>query len=197
MIQSVEIETDLWFARRLPQNTGWTWTLASRLGHILRVAQDLYGPRDSSYTVLGVEFGGPTPQIWYPGNCGHVVIQITPRCATDMNRASFQMAHEAIHLLSPSGGKRTTVFEEGLANHFSIRYMREHLGATWSADVDSYQHASDQLEQLLEIEPDAVRLVRQRQPALYLLTPADIQAACPSAPSDLAVSLSRSFERGA
>jgi hypothetical protein len=109
MIVNAQFETDLLYARRLPGDIGWTWTLASRLGHILRTAQELYGPRDPNYTILGVEFGGDIPQLWYPGDCGHVVVQINPACATDMNRACFQMAHEAIHLLSPSGGPSTIV----------------------------------------------------------------------------------------
>jgi hypothetical protein len=119
MITNVRIEIDLLYARPLPDSTGWTWTLASRLGHILSTAEGLFGPRDHTYTILGVEFGGGNPQIWYPGSCRNIVIQITPECATDMSRACYQMAHEVIHLLSPSGGNNANNFEEGLATYFS------------------------------------------------------------------------------
>lgn len=31
---------------------------------MLRQAEELYGPRDSSYTILGIEFSADEPQIW-------------------------------------------------------------------------------------------------------------------------------------
>jgi len=195
MIETAQFETDLLYARRLPGDTGWTWTLASRLGHILRIAQELYGPRDPNYTILGVEFGGDIPQIWYPGDCGHVVVQISPACATDMNRACFQMAHEAIHLLSPSGEPRTTVLDEGLATHFSIRYMRKHLNSVWCIDEESYRSACSLTEQLLALDSNMIPTIRRRQPSLPRVTPDDIRTAHPSVPHDLAVAVTQTFQR--
>jgi hypothetical protein len=47
---------------------GFGWTLTSRLGDTLKLAESVYGKRDESWTILGVEFSssGP-PQLWYPG----------------------------------------------------------------------------------------------------------------------------------
>lgn len=60
---------------------GYSWTIISRAGHILRVAESKYGKRDMSYTLLGVEFTSEErPQIWFPGNCGNIVIPITEDC---------------------------------------------------------------------------------------------------------------------
>ncbi len=195
MIANVQFETDLLYARPLPSGTGWTWTLASRLGHILGIAQELYGPCVRNYTLLGVEFGGNIPQIWYPGNCGHVVVQISPACATDMERACFQMAHEAVHLLSPSGEQRTIVLDEGLATHFSIRYMREHLYSDWYADVESYRSACCLTEQLLALDSGIIRTIRQHQPSLPHVTADDICNAHPAVPHELAVAVTQPFQR--
>ena len=39
-----------------PITDGHSWTITSKLGHIIRTAEEKYGPRDFSYTILGVEF---------------------------------------------------------------------------------------------------------------------------------------------
>lgn len=41
--------------------TGCTWTLSSRLGQMLREAEEQFGERDKSYTILGIEFNGLLP----------------------------------------------------------------------------------------------------------------------------------------
>jgi len=79
------IETDLIVAHRLPTNNGYTWTLASRLGGMLRDAEDKFGERDRSYTILSIEFCGDFPQVWYPANCRQVVIQLTESCLTNLH----------------------------------------------------------------------------------------------------------------
>lgn len=194
MIASVELEKDLFFAREHEEG-GWTYTLASQLGQILRTAQERFGPRDQSYTILGVEFADSGPQIWYPSDYRDIVIQISPNCATDWERAYFQLAHEVIHLLSPSGKEETTVFEEGLATYFSICYMREYFNSTWGPEIESYKGASDLLEQLLAIEANAVKLIRKKQQTMYKLTRVDIQAACPGVGEELANELCSPFKR--
>jgi hypothetical protein len=35
---------------------GYSWTIISKFGHNIRTAEEKYGPRDYSYTILGVEF---------------------------------------------------------------------------------------------------------------------------------------------
>src|ERR1043166_1645415 len=119
MIENVQVETDHWFERQLYGGAVFAWTLAARMGHILTQAETLCGPRDTSYTVLGVEFGVGAPRIRYLPNWRQAIVQITEACATDTVRACYQMAHECIHLLSPTDKRDITVMEEGLATHFS------------------------------------------------------------------------------
>lgn len=189
------MDRSLFFARPLRGGVGFTWTLASRLGDIIRNAEKIYGPRDDSYTILGVEFGGAVPQIWYPGNCRHVVVQITPECATDPCRACYQMAHEAIHLLSPTGDSTTTVLDEGLATHFSASYVKKNFGVDWRANLPSYQDAAELVAELLSHEPNAIKLIRTRQPTLARVSATDIQVASHSAPEKLCQALSAKFVR--
>lgn len=197
MIKKLEIETDLLFARPVLDGDSFTWTLASRLGHILRQAEVLYGLRDSTYTILGVEFGGDAPQIWFPGNCGHVIVQITSSCATDIVRACYQMAHECVHLLSPVAKQQITILEEGLGTHFSHRYIREQLRAiSWLGDEpESYRSACLLVEELLALDPGIIRSVRQRQPKISCVTTDDLRAACTNVTAELARALTQVFIR--
>ena|SRR5947209_7071190 len=193
MIANLQVETDLWYANPLPAGDGYSWTLASRLGHILRIAQQLYGPRDLSYTILGVEFGGVVPQIWFPGACRHIVVQITPECATNMQRACYQMAHETIHLLSPTGGANANTLEEGLATHFSSRYMLEHMQAVWHASPGLYQAACQHIQQLLALDAGIIQTLRQIQPVLSAISAAQLRAAHPGVTEELATALTQPF----
>ena len=42
--------------QRLPDGNGYTWTLPFRLGDMLHMAEELFGTRDSSYTIHAIEF---------------------------------------------------------------------------------------------------------------------------------------------
>ncbi|HIO91502.1 MAG TPA: hypothetical protein EYG68_01500 [Leucothrix mucor] len=109
-------------------NTGFTWTLTSRLGEILHNAEQRYGKRDTSWTILGIEFTNQNqPEIWYPSPSDgrkHVIIQLTKKASQDKKSALYQLSHEVIHLLSPAGRDGSSVFEEGLAVYFSISNMQ-------------------------------------------------------------------------
>ena len=56
-----QIHWKLAVADPLPAGNGYTWTLASRLGEMLKLAEERYGPRDAGYTILGVEFADDGP----------------------------------------------------------------------------------------------------------------------------------------
>ncbi len=197
MIQNTLIEIDLFFARPLDGVYGFTWTLASRLGSILGLAEDRFGPRDTSYTLLGIEFGGEIPQTWYPGSCRHIIIQLTPACATDTVRACYQLSHECIHLLSPSGGQGGNNLEEGLATHFCHRYIVETFGVDWPCTIPSYAAARAAVEELLSADITVIRRLRERQPAIHLVTPADIVAVAPDTRAESAAFLCERFSREA
>lgn len=166
----------------------FTWTLASRLGHILRYAETRYGPRDRNWTLLGVEFTSEgSPQVWYPtfdGIGDSVIVQLTRSAATDETRALFQLAHEALHLLSPAGpGARASVLEEGLATYNSLDYMRA-IGRPLSPSyIDSPPYEAAYRAVLgLTSRPDferGVRSLRARRGGLSGLAAADVQAAWP------------------
>lgn len=189
------IEIDLFVARPLPTNNGYSWTLASLLGDMLHRAEQIFGPRDSSYTILGVEFCAGTPQLWYPGNRRHIAIQLTMECLTDQVRACYQLAHESVHLLAPTGGRNANVLEEGLATYFSELYLHDTFAKTMLPELASYADACSRVRQLLAIDPSVIRTLRAKQPAIHLATVDDILAARPDVPRELAESLVSPFVR--
>lgn len=157
---------------------GWTWTLTSRLGHLLAIAEERYGPRDKSYTPLGVEFGGDGPSLWYPGNRGNVSIRLGRSAADDPSQAFFQLAHEVIHLLAPSGGMHAPVFEEGLATAFADE-QAEAQGLNWCSGSPHYLAAKKLVSRLLAFRADAVMGIRMIEPSFRLWTPDLIERAAP------------------
>ena len=198
-----DIARQLVHTKPLRSGDGYTWTLASQLGHMLCLAESRFGPRDRSYTILGVEFVDDVPQCWFPRNCRNIVIQLGSQCLREPDRACFQLAHESIHLLSPTGGRNANVLEEGLATHFQTWYMVNHYPADWPrSGIDwskpacqSYQQARDLVEQMLELNPDAIKALRDAQPTLCQICETAIVKVCPGIPPDVASKLAAKFER--
>src|SRR5689334_8635258 len=118
--------------------SGYSWTLASRLGEALREAQARFGPRDPEWTILGYEFGPGAPQLWYPsGGSKMVIIQLADNARENAVTAYWQLAHECVHLLAPGGKLGTeTVLEEGAAALFADDYARTNLKASGGLNQD-------------------------------------------------------------
>ncbi|HWI56310.1 MAG TPA: hypothetical protein VNZ22_03735 [Bacillota bacterium] len=153
------INPELLFAT--PIENGFTWTLASRLGDMLHLAEDLFGARDASYTILGVEFVADLPRLWFPGNRRHVVVQLHSSAAMDMSRACYQLAHETVHLLSPNGGGAASNLEEGVATYFAGYYMRTQFHQpNWHPELPSYKRALEMLAPRLDQDARCIRRLR-------------------------------------
>ncbi|MGZ3525685.1 MAG: hypothetical protein ACXU9L_12910, partial [Thermodesulfobacteriota bacterium] len=113
------VHDNLIIAFPCPPESGcaYTFTLASHLGQMLEMAEQRFGPRDRSYTILGFEFRAGLPQIWFPGDGMNVIVQLDSSSMNDPNLPLFQMAHECIHLLTPVLSANASVLEEGLATY--------------------------------------------------------------------------------
>ncbi|WMD24007.1 hypothetical protein RAS12_30715 (plasmid) [Achromobacter seleniivolatilans] len=182
-------------AKRIPN--GYSWTLVTRLGDMLAKAEHAYGRRDQSYTLLGIEFREEDPQIWYPGNCGHIAIQITTDVINDMPMACYQLAHECVHLLSPTGERVVNAFEEGLATYFAHKYVQEEFGRYVPDSYASYAAAKNLVAELLALDSDAVKVLRRVEPTISKITAEQITVAYPSLNPATAAALAAPFEREA
>ena len=180
----------------------YTWTLASRMGHILRFVEARYGRRDPGWTLLGVEFTTrDTPQVWYPTFDGigeTIIIQLSRSAATNETQALFQLAHEVVHLLSPAGpGARASVLEEGLATYVSLDYLAAIDRAVGPDYIDAprYAHAYRAVARLA-LRPDfesGIRSLRATHGGLSGIAAADLQRAWPGLPRDEARTLAAEF----
>ena len=159
---------------------GFSWTLASRLGALLAEAETRYGARDPSFTILGFEFRDGVPQVWFPGNRKHVVIQLGAACLSDEPRAVFQLAHECVHLLHPILAGTASVLEEGLATHYSIERVRAICNVTYSAGNPAHERAAALVDVLLASDPAGIRSLRARHSSLSAVTPDELAVIYPS-----------------
>ena len=196
-MQQININSDLLVAQRRPNRSGYTWTLASRLGDMLHMAEYLFGPRDCSYTILGIEFGPDNhPRIWYPGNHRHIIIQLSLQAATNMSRACYQMAQETVHLLAPSIDRNANNFEEGVSCYFAAYYMKEKLNeSSWNPNHSSYERALALIKPRLDEDIDCVRRIRKSQPSFWDMTKEDISEEFPNLGSEDVDLLISEFDR--
>lgn len=182
-----------WFVAR-PHGSGFTLTLPTRLARFLHAAQHHFGPRDPSFTLLGVEFGPhPFPRLWHPGVPERsVVVQLShlTRGAVDLD---YQLAHEAVHLLRPPFELRASVLEEGVATWFAAQVVREDHGCTPRPDTPEYVRALNLVAPLLDGDPSRVARLRARHPSLSNVTARELRAAWPDLAEDVAEALASPF----
>jgi hypothetical protein len=162
---------------------------------MLYKAEHLYGPRDRSWTVVGVEFGTNIPSIWYPQPGKNVAIRLTTDALESTEGACYELAHECIHLLSPSGGAEVPVIEEGLATVFSEDYVEKVFQKTSFTRMASYAEAAGLVRELLSIAPDAFLRIRAVQPAFTLFSEQTFLDAGLTVPTSLVKKLLLPFKR--
>lgn len=194
----IQVKRRLIVADLSQDEAGYSWTLAAALGEMLLFAEEKFGPRDTSYTLLGINFSPDGGRIWMPGNCGHIIVHLDMNCRVDRRDAYRQLAHECVHLLSPTGKADANVLEEGLAVFFEQWYMCYIFGEGWwlgEIRVASYANALTKTKQLLALDADIIKKIRKHQPVIANITAEQILEQCPTAPRELAQELTRRFSR--
>lgn len=188
------MDISLLTAREIPH--GYTWTLASRLGDMLFHAERMFGKRDKEFTILGIEFNESGPRIWYPKDNKNIVIQLTPDALNSEAIAYYQLAHESVHLLSPSGEANANVLEEGVAVWFSWWYLKHVLdvdGEQFTKFAPNYYTAALIVDKALEHNPDFFREARILRPKIWEITQEEIKNLCSALTDDEAMILAAPF----
>lgn len=175
----------------------FSWTLTTRLGEMLQIAEDLFGKRDYSYTPIGIEFYGDFPMVWYPGNCQHIAIRLSVNAAFDLRRALYQLAHETVHLLSPTGGRDANNLEEGVATWFSNYYLTSLRCEEMPSDIESYKQALKPIKPFLDKDPWLVKRIREKQPSFHKMNVEDIRPEFEGLPEEQLEFLVTKFQREA
>ncbi len=174
-------------------------TLTRFLGKYLVEVEALFGPRDPSFTILGIELVDTEhsePRIWFPPSSPerkHVIVHLMPDpedCERDCAaRLRWQLAHECVHLLDPHPGA-ANVLEEGLCtwyqNHAEPKPFRQPKGG-------SYAEALALANPLMDELPDVIRHLRQTGHRIRCITSEVLREACPRIQQNLSVKLTQTF----
>lgn len=150
------------------KNRSYELSLKEELVKILEEAESLFGPRDRSLEMLEpriTEKYYAQPAV-YPFK--KVRIYLTSHAKTARYMAAYQLAHEAVHVLSPvAPGEPPTVLEEGLASYFSFKYVKRVYGVQFETTGDRhYDAAMRAVSTLLAKNESVMRELRARQPVI-------------------------------
>jgi len=144
-------------------------TLMQELSRIFKEAELCFGPRDTSYQLS-------VPRITECHNSRTYILRPLRMTRIYLSReartkpwiASLELAHEAIHILSPAPfGSGPTILEEGLAEYFAQRYANRVHGVTFergsNAKADAVMRA---VSALLAKNQFVIKELRTRQPVI-------------------------------
>ena len=188
----ININSDL----LVPDGKDHTRTLAYQLSKMLHMVEELFGPRDYSYTILGIEFASDGPQIWYPRNHRHIIVQLNVINCHGHVQAYYQMAHETVHLLAPSCGRNANNFEEGVACYFAAYYMKYQFNQpNWSPTLPSYRCALEIIAPRLNEDIGCIRRLRKNQPSFRKMSKEAVSSEFPQLTSEDVDFLMSTFDR--
>ena len=205
--EQVRLLNSLFVTRLQGDGSHWAMTMPVYAGRFLADIEQLFGPRDPSFTMLGFEIDatpGARPHLWYPDSgiasddparrSRHIVIRLTSNALIDPARARWQLAHECFHLLDPWNervdGRPATWLEEGLAAWFQNSRVPEaehHEGL--------YALAENLVTCLMDELPNAVELIRrERRLRISEITPDVLRKYCPRFNDEMLLKLCRPFQ---
>ena len=152
-----------------PSNRSYEETLMQELLKIFQEAELLFGPRDTSYQLSIprlTECATSRSLILRPLRMARIYLSRDSR--SQPWKASLELAHEAIHVLSPvSLGSKLTILEEGLAEWFAQRYVSRVHGLSFETGVDSKADAVMRaVSTLLARNQSVIKKLRTRQPVI-------------------------------
>jgi hypothetical protein len=166
------------------------------LNVLLAEAERLYGPRDATYRFAGVRLDPKGPRLWFSSpTSDEIWIELSPSTMSYPDQALHQLAHEVIHLVAPDRSPPAVMLEEGLAVHFSV-YAPTFISPTYRRDALKYlittPSARNYLDalcvynELVAIEPNAIVVLRQKEPKFHAMDPSFIMSMIPQVREELA-----------
>ena len=139
--------------------------LKQELLTILAEAEFLFGPRDGSIELLEPRISEKAGGQGYGDR--QIRIYLTKRSRNEPWVATYDLSHEAIHLLSPVRWGEATMLEEGLATYFCFRYMNRVHGMQFkSTGSRKYDAAQRAVSTLLAKNEFLIKELRVQQPVI-------------------------------
>ena len=144
-------------------------TLMQELLRIFKEAEHLYGPRNQSYELAVPRITDcATSRTYFFQPLRMTRIYLSRNSRSKPWVASLELAHEAIHVLSPVGlGSGPTILEEGLAEYFAQRYVSRVHGMVFERGSNPRADAVMQaVSTLLAKNETVIKALRIRQPVI-------------------------------
>lgn len=144
-------------------------TLMQELLRIFKEAELLFGPRDASFKLSVpriTECATSRTYILRPLRTTRIYLSREARIKPWL--ASLELAHEAVHVLSPVGfGSGPTILEEGLAEWFAQRYVsRVHEMSFERGSNPRADAVMRAVERLLAKNELVIKHLRSREPVI-------------------------------
>lgn len=142
-------------------------TLKQEMLKIVEEAESWFGPRDHSYELLEPRISESffaTPAI-YPFR--KIRIFLTREAKLAPYYATYELAHEVVHVLSPVYMLRPILLEEGLATYFSFKYVKRIHNVQFETTGDrNYDAACRAVSRLMEKNEFVIKELRTHQPVI-------------------------------
>ena len=142
--------------------------LMQELLGIFKEAERLFGPRDTSYQLSLPRITECTTSRSFairPLRMARIYLSRDSR--NTPWKASVELAHEAVHVLSPSLGSALTILEEGLAEWFAQRYVSRVHGMVFERGSNPKADAVVRsVSTLLAKNEFVIKQLRTRQPVI-------------------------------
>ena len=163
---AIEAETKFLLA---PGDRAYEQKLMEELLRIFKEAELLFGPRDDSFQLSVprvTECASSRTYIIRPLRMTRIYLSRESR--TKPWKASLELAHEAIHVLSPvTFNASLTILEEGLAEWFAQRYVTRIHDMSFERGVNPKADAVMQaVSKLLAKNQSVIKHLRTRQPVI-------------------------------
>ena len=173
--------------------------LLSLANTFLNEAEQLFGPIAGRYTLVDCWYhddgNDDGPEILFPHEPGQIAIRLSADSKGDPRQIVYQLAHEVVHCISPSGpGLHANVLEEGLAVYFSVITVKKY-GLIIRPSMESYKQALRILEPYLAKHPSFIKIVRQQEPYICKITKKQLLGLDIDMSEHDAISLSEKFVR--
>ena len=141
--------------------------LMDELLKILEEAEFLFGPRDRSYELLEPRITERAFGQAFEVSPRKMRIYLTSQAKT-RSMASYELAHEAVHMLSPVYWGKATILEEGLGTYFSHKYVKREYGIDYNDVIypHNYGLALRSVSTLLAKNEFLIKQLRVHQPVI-------------------------------
>jgi hypothetical protein len=134
-----------------------------------------FGPRfRETWIIARVEIEGDAyPETFVDTEAGIIQVRITNSAGRDAQKATYQLAHEAIHCIAATGRRDTIYFEEGLANYNALtsRYLDRNYRRRARRTLPGVLRVPLAAFEALKPTDEAIRALRLEQPDFDRLQP--------------------------